>query len=224
MEGKVTRGEVLSYPLMTIASVGLLAWAAFASLRQDDLVSPSIYEQIVGAAMLGLGFLLSAAVDTLIRRRSGPTTRRGSQAGEFNSAFIQETVAVLLPPPPDAYPHVPPWELTSARLVGYDNSLALAKLRLDIDRLLREMAFAHHIDVARASAGAVKMAQMLGERGLLPIEIVEPTRQIVAICNRAIHGYDISDELADAVVSAGEDLLARLRQHMEQESSGTVNR
>ena len=66
------------------------------------------------------------------------------------------------------------------------------------------------------------MAQILAERGAIPPEVIDPTRQIVSVCNQAIHGYDVSDDLADAVVASGEDLIARLRQYAEHGTTGAT--
>jgi len=114
-------------------------------------------------------------------------------------------------------------EFTSADLVGHDNALALAKLRLDIEQALRDLAVNAGIEPAVSSAGASRLAELLVVRKILPAELIEPIRQIVTVCNQGIHGYEVSDELADSVVSVGEELVSRLRSMGESRDTGAVS-
>jgi hypothetical protein len=207
----MTRSDVLSYPLIMLVSAGLCVWVVLSSFRGPLPVQIGIYEQLIGVALLLAGFGLSAVLDVTGRRRASRSTRKLTQVEAFNPTLIHEVVHLHLEVPSQKHADVHQWELTSASLVGQDNSLALAKLRLDIEQTLREMMLIQGLDAARARASAVKMAELLAERNVLPRELVEPIHQIVTVCNQAIHGSEVSDDLADSVVSVGDELLARLR-------------
>jgi len=206
----MTKSEALGYPLMMIASIILLASVFVSAYRDASAVSVGFNDQIIGLVVFVIGFALSALVHILRLRLSNGSTKKSVSLGAINSAMIHASIRIAVPQG-KAREHLPPWDFTSASLVGRDNALALAKLRLDLERALREVAFAHDVDLARVQTGVVKLAEMLAGRGVLAHELIEPLRQITSVCNQAIHGYEVSDELADSVVSVGDEMLTRLQ-------------
>jgi hypothetical protein len=219
----MTKSDSLTYPLVMIASVMLLAWTLITALRTGPSVDMSMSEQLLGLLALLLGVLLSATIRSLARWRSYRLANRRLGPEVFNSVIVHELTHVVVPASADDQPHSPPWEVSSASLVGHDNSLALAKLRLDLERTLREVAFTHDIDLADGHSSVMRLAELLVARGILAQELVAPLRQIVGVGNKAIHGYEISDELADTVVSAGDEVLTRLRASIESRSAGEID-
>lgn len=103
------------------------------------------------------------------------------------------------------------WQLSPRRLVGQDNSLALAYLRLEIERTLAAIMSANGISAEGRWVGARQMATILAEREVLPGEIVIAVGEVVDACNAAMHGALVADDTALAVVSSGEELLRFLR-------------
>jgi len=205
----MTRSEVLSYPLMMVASAALLVWTVLASAREATVSSLGVYEQIAGVMLLLVGLTVCAALDHLARRQG--STKRVARAASFNPTLIHEVIHVHFDVPGHMPIEAGGAEITSADLVGHDNSLALAKLRLDLEQALRELALGQGVQTKINGTGARKMAELLAERGILPPELVGPIRQIMDVCNQAIHGYEVSNELAESVVSVGDELLIRLR-------------
>ncbi|NOT58985.1 MAG: hypothetical protein HOP19_02045 [Acidobacteria bacterium] len=103
------------------------------------------------------------------------------------------------------------WELTPLRLVGVDNTLALAKLRIEIEHELRRIAHQHSINVTSRLLSPGNLLQELGEKDLLPANLLIGSKDIFRVCNQAIHGAEINNETATSVVNMGNQLIEYLR-------------
>jgi hypothetical protein len=122
-------------------------------------------------------------------------------------AFKQLTEGRVLP----EKRQLPSWELTSDHLIGKDNALALAKLRIDLESELRHIAFNVEVNLPERPINALEIARkLIGER-ILPAEMLEPLKDVLAVCNRGVHGEEIPDALASSVVRIGNELLEQLR-------------
>jgi hypothetical protein len=109
-------------------------------------------------------------------------------------------------------PHsLPPWDLTAGQLIGADNALALARLRMDIERELRRIALETQIDLSLRPVGIKSLARELVSKEVLPVTLMEPLEEVAKICNLAIHGGKVADDVAAAVVRVGGQLLEQLR-------------
>ena len=105
-----------------------------------------------------------------------------------------------------------PWDLSLGQLVGLDNSLALAKLRIELERELRHIAHNNQTDISSRPLGITRMAQELVSRKILPPTWLGPLKEITHVCNYAIHGEtEVPDDIAASVVSVGGQLLEQLR-------------
>ena len=104
-----------------------------------------------------------------------------------------------------------PWELNLNQLVGIDNSLALAQLRIEIEIELRRIAYKHGIDITVRPIGVVAMAQELVYKEVIPAVWLGVLKEINTVCNKAIHGLEISDEQSISVVRVGGQMLEQLR-------------
>jgi hypothetical protein len=96
-------------------------------------------------------------------------------------------------------------------LVRSDPVLALAKLRIELEKVLGKLYRITHNDKRRKrplSAG--QLAYRLANAGVLPPDIAGPTREVILICNRAIHGEDIRQQDAKSVVESGAVLLREI--------------
>ena len=94
---------------------------------------------------------------------------------------------------------------TSLKLVAEDPSLALASLRIEIERALTNAAKMLISDPIRLTLNAI--IKTLNKKGYIFKEEAEAIKQIINICNRAIHGANISEPEAREVI----DLASRLR-------------
>ena len=101
--------------------------------------------------------------------------------------------------------------MTTGDILGLDNELALAKVRIELERELRRIAYSRDIDIASRPFGVMGLARELVARHVLPSEWIESLKEVTSACNQAIHGREIPDEVAVLVVRVGSRLLEQLR-------------
>src|SRR5215213_2559912 len=157
----MTRTGVLTYPLMMLASAVLLILTVTASFRETLPSASGVYEQLAGAVLLIVGFVVTASIDRVSRARSGHSAKKLARPLAFNPTLIHEVIHLHLELPSHRPTSVRSAEFTSADLVGHDNALALAKLRLDLEQALRDLAVNAGIEPAVSSAGASRLAELL---------------------------------------------------------------
>ena len=95
--------------------------------------------------------------------------------------------------------------------MGADNALALACLRIDIERELRRIAHEAQVDLTGRPVGITGLARELVSNEVIPAAIVEALYEIAKVCNRGIHGEEIPNDLTAAVIRVGGQVLERLR-------------
>jgi len=87
-----------------------------------------------------------------------------------------------------------------------DPTLALAGLRIELDVLAHNLAVGFKLESKKAEPIGSLLRQ-LRQKGAITAEQMDLARRILAICNRAIHGQDVSREEALDVIDAA-DVLA----------------
>jgi len=93
-------------------------------------------------------------------------------------------------------------------LANNDIVLALAKLRIEIERIIFRLHSALNIQVkVKGRYSLTKMISDLTQRELVPSEVYGSLRQVISICNRAVHGEEIRSQDAKMIIEAGVDLL-----------------
>jgi hypothetical protein len=96
-------------------------------------------------------------------------------------------------------------------LVESDPVLSLAKLRIELEKALNKLhQFAFNEKRQEKSLSAGQLVYKLDKAGILPSDISVPTREVIAICNRAIHGEDIRQQDVKSVIDVGVDLLREI--------------
>ncbi len=96
-------------------------------------------------------------------------------------------------------------------ILDYDPTLALAKLRIEIERDLAEiLAIKGDSGVPPRPRGVVGMMNSLLRIGVIDKPTADATRTIVAVLNQAVHGARIEPDEAAEVIDAGIRLLDRL--------------
>jgi len=103
-----------------------------------------------------------------------------------------------------------------------DQILALAKLRIEIEKVLRKIirSLDFHNKNRPMSLGSI--VQRLGSQEIIPQEITNPLREVIGICNRAVHGESISKDSAISVIGVGTDLLETLYWISKEFVSGRI--
>ena len=133
----------------------------------------------------------------------------------FNEVLVSQSLSEGFttpnPSPVDGEKITEPWDLSIGQLVGLDNSLALAKLRMELERELRHIAYNNQTDISSRPLGVTRIAQELVSRKILPAIWLGALKEITVVCDQAVHGTEVSDEIAASVVRVGGQLLEQLR-------------
>jgi hypothetical protein len=96
-------------------------------------------------------------------------------------------------------------------LVESDPVLSLAKLRIELEKALNKLhQFAFNEKRQEKSLSAGQLIYKLDKAGILPSDISVSTREVIAICNRAIHGEDIRQQDVKSVIEVGVNLLREI--------------
>lgn len=93
-----------------------------------------------------------------------------------------------------------------------DHILALAKLRIEIEKLLSKILILKEKKYQnKLSVGSI--IRILEKENSINKSVLEPIKEVISLCNRAIHGVDVREEDAYSIIKTGLDLLDIL--HME---------
>jgi len=89
-----------------------------------------------------------------------------------------------------------------------DPVLALAKLRIEIEKVIARLHasinMGSHI---RRTPSLIRMIVELSHNELLSMKFSDSLREVISICNRAIHGEEIRKQDAETIINTGIDLL-----------------
>jgi hypothetical protein len=106
------------------------------------------------------------------------------------------------------------------QLAVSDPVLALAKLRIELERILRRLhARTSHSASSPRNVILGRIIQDLAAHKALPHDLAASIRDVVAICNRAIHGEEIRSQDALAVAETGGELLEGLEQLAREDAA-----
>ena len=97
-----------------------------------------------------------------------------------------------------------------------DPNLALAGLRIEIERRLVQLAEANGIDRSRRSAGA--LLRLLAERQVLTYEQQSVLSDMLGMLNQAVHGATVPRDAADWAMQVGPPLLRTLDERIPEQS------
>jgi hypothetical protein len=94
-------------------------------------------------------------------------------------------------------------------LAESDPVIALAKIRIELEKLLGRLARFNSIAVKGFALGA--LVNQLTNQEIVSHDIGKALREVIALCNRAIHGEAISEEGARTIIGVGVELLQGLK-------------
>ena len=98
------------------------------------------------------------------------------------------------------------FELSTVRdLLNSDHVLALAALRIEIERKLRLVADILEVPVNDKLAIS-KLIDVIKEKKMLSSEQTTALKKIFNMCNKAIHGFTVSEENAEKIIDLAEEL------------------
>ena len=90
-----------------------------------------------------------------------------------------------------------------------DHILALAKLRMELERLLNRILILNKKEYPKR-AGIDHIIMILEKENLISRFYINPIREVVRLCNRAIHGEEVRKKDAFTIVEMGLDLFEDL--------------
>jgi len=91
------------------------------------------------------------------------------------------------------------------KLLDSDHVLALASLRIEIERKLRLALKSFKLPI-RTRDALSDIIEALMKEGVLSSEQVTALRKIIDMCNKAIHGYYVSEDEAREIIHLTDDL------------------
>lgn len=124
--------------------------------------------------------------------------------------------------PPESVPEIRRTVAAILELGQEDKVLALAKLRIELEKILRRLGRALGIETTNRPNLLATIIHRLGAQEAIPQEMAGSLREVVAICNRAVHGESISDESATSILGVGADLLESLYWQSKEFIDGRV--
>jgi len=197
-------------PLFPVLGAALVVGVLYWMEKTSGLIAGIGHIVIMMAGMTTAGAL--AAFQRLLAGHSMAPVVSVS----FNETLARASLPhVLGPSPPLEVSHkkeVPVWAVTLGQLVGTDNALALAKLRMDLEQEVRRLAYDEGIDVGERPLGSI--LPLLGEmeaQEILAPGLLTALRAVLDVCNQAVHGGKVSNEVTASVVRVGGELLSQLR-------------
>lgn len=91
-----------------------------------------------------------------------------------------------------------------------DHILALAKLRMELEKILNKIASTKEKKINTKKSQFVQL-RFIEKNNLLDKKYIAPIKDVLAICNRAIHGEDVSRDTAENIVEIGSNLISQLQ-------------
>lgn len=106
-------------------------------------------------------------------------------------------------------------------LANKDKVLALAKLRIELESNLKLLAERDDVNMNNVSLGS--LVKKMSNSEIISSQTGKSLLDVISVCNRAIHGEDISQENATTIVYLGIDLLEDLFWSIrEQVTTGAI--
>lgn len=107
------------------------------------------------------------------------------------------------------------------KLADSDPVIALAKIRIELEKVLGRLAGSSSIDMKGVTLGS--LVNRLSNEEVISSHIGRSLREVISICNRAVHGESIAENDAATIVEIGCELLESLFWEVrDQSTSGTV--
>lgn len=201
------RSALLAFLLFAaVAAVALLLLAASRA---------QLANEITNVIMLLVGVVVMAAISIVHRlieqQSSGSIVQINFNEARTKEALREVIDAEFVDAREDSQHDGAPWEPTSESLMALDPSLALAKLRIDLERELRRLAFEYKLDTDPKRMSIGRLLNLLLKEKLLAPQAISALNDILPPMNEAVHGGQIDQSVASAVLAVGTDILALLR-------------
>jgi hypothetical protein len=193
--------------LMTAVAAMLAASVATLEVWQVSVDTRSIVALIAGTLAAAMSSLLATSYQLLWTRDVKVTLK-------FEDVKVPKDISIAHDRV-DMEQLVEPWETRPNALLGRDNNLALAQLRMLLEREVRRLAFQYQINARMMPL--IKLLDLLLIREVLPPTIKAPLQEVYRATSDAVHGAEVPDDTAHRVVELGEELLSYLKTRSDQQ-------
>ena len=105
----------------------------------------------------------------------------------------------------DEQPEINKVTSTISELSETDQVLALAKIRIEIEKILQKIAKTSSIEIKRPTLGF--LVKKLTNQEVISSWVANSLREVIEICNRAIHGEAITEDGAQTIINLGVELI-----------------
>ena len=102
-------------------------------------------------------------------------------------------------------------------LAKTDSVIALAKLRIELERTLRRLR--NRSNTGQPIPHNASLHHLIGDLAsheIIPRDLTPAIRDVLSLCNRAIHGETIRDADIEAVINAGAELLQEFERLLQE--------
>lgn len=194
-----------------IATVAIFLLAAhtfkFAAVRVD------------GTSIALLGVVATMAILDLVRR-----VRFGEIEAEIEPREVAQVADQASAEPPRETDRGDSNELSRelVELSDRDPQLGLAKLRIELEQRLKRLYALDGKTEQTSRIGLSRLVDTLVRRKRLAPELAEPTRELLSIANRAIHGEAVRASDARRLAEVGAGVLQELQWSLEDQVAEPV--
>lgn len=208
--------------LLSVLITAFLLISSFFVLR-GSATSPIGSVLLILSVMMAMASLtaLQSALETQ-RRLAQPDSGAVNEQIELSVYEAEQAVervkTATLPAIEGQYQEVNPspgvsqdYDISLGELLNYDQALAFAKMRLDLERELRRIAIEAGLNVALRPVGVGSLARELIDRNVLSVQYAPALDTVVGLANAAIHGTSIRSDEAGEAMNASAQLLELLR-------------
>lgn len=201
------RSTLLSFLLFAAVAAVVLLLVAASRVQ--------LAHELLNVVMLLVGVVVMAAISILQRlieqHSGGPIVQINFNEARTKEALREVVDADFVEAREDIQQGGAPWEPTSESLMALDPTLALAKLRIDLERELRRLAFEYKLDADPKRMSLGRLLDLLFKEKLLAPQAISALKDILPAMNDAVHGGQIEQSVASTVLAVGADVLALLR-------------
>ncbi len=100
---------------------------------------------------------------------------------------------------------------SAASFVGRDNQLALAKLRMDLEKEIQSAAEASGIFQSELPLNPTRLFTHLVEKGVVDASLASVVKEVFSACSKAIHGGEVDNTTTESIVRVGLKLVTAIR-------------
>lgn len=103
---------------------------------------------------------------------------------------------------------------------SHDTILALANIRMEMEKYIIKL---YKFETNKDNQSFMSMIDELSKMEVLPFHIVGPLKEIVILCNRALHGEKINTKIGNELIEIGMKILCFLKNSLSRRYDGSVN-